>query len=65
MIRIAATATLAMALWIVPSIGTRGQGTLGDRFAHADRAIAGDEARGRAVLARADQQVAAAVVALH
>nr|WP_310524373.1 hypothetical protein [Polymorphobacter sp.] len=61
MFRIATTAALAAALWVVPSVGTRGQGTLGDRFVHADRAIVQDTAAGRAVLARADAQVVAAV----
>ena len=62
------TAVLAAALWIVPSVGTRGQGTLGDRFAHPDRAVmtaAEDpDAATRAVLSRADALVARAVAGL-
>jgi hypothetical protein len=61
----AATAALAAALWIVPSVGTRGQGTLGDRFVHPDRQIVSDDAAGRAALARADAAVTAAVAALQ
>ena len=64
MFRIASVAALAAALWVVPSVGTRGQGTLGDRFVHADRAIVADTAEGRAVLARADAQVAVAIAGL-
>lgn len=63
---------LAIGLWVVPSGGTRGQGTsghgtLGDRFVHADRGIVSGagvarlDAAGRAILRRADAQVAAAV----
>jgi hypothetical protein len=62
------TAVLAAALWIVPSVGTRGQGTLGDRFAHPDRAVMetaeGSDASMRAALTRADAVVASAVVGL-
>lgn len=64
MTRIVTIGALAAAMWIMPSVGTRGQGTLGDRFVHADRAIVSDDAAGRAVLAHADQQVAAAVAGL-
>jgi hypothetical protein len=63
----AATAALAAALWIVPSVGTRGQGTLGDRFAHPDRSVMGaaePDAATRAALTRADALVAGAVAAL-
>ncbi len=63
-----ATGIAALALWIVPSVGTRGQGTLGDRFVHADSAVmaAGAEPDGavRTVLARADAVVAKAVSGL-
>ena len=49
----------------MPSVGTRGQGTLGDRFAHADRDVMAGEAEPdaavRAALARADALVAEAV----
>lgn len=59
------TGIAALALWIVPSVGTRGQGTLGDRFAHADRDVMAGEAEPdaavRAALARADALVADAV----
>ncbi len=30
---------LAAVLWVVPSIGSHGMGTLGERFAHADRGL--------------------------
>ncbi|MBC7519664.1 MAG: hypothetical protein H7268_01010 [Sandarakinorhabdus sp.] len=59
-----ATAVLATALWIVPSVGTRGQGTFGDRFVHADRDLAAPNAAGHAALQRADAVVAAAVAGL-
>lgn len=63
-----ATGIAALALWIVPSVGTRGQGTLGDRFAHADRAVVSTEeapaAAARAALAHADAIVAKAVSGL-
>lgn len=63
MSRIGAAAALAAALWVVPSVGTRGQGTLDDRFVHPDRTIvAGDDAD--VALARADRAVAAAVAGL-
>lgn len=73
-------AGLAAALWAVPSVGTRGQGTVGhgtldDRFVHADRAIvtvaeraardaSAADAAGSAILHRADVQLAAAVAGL-
>lgn len=59
-----ATAALALGLWVVPSVGTRGQGTLGDRFVHVDRAIVSDDAAAHDSLARADHVVVAAVAAL-
>lgn len=62
--QLAATAVLATALWIVPSVGTRGQGTLGDRFVHADRDLVPATASGRATLTRADAAVAKAVAGL-
>ncbi len=62
-LKITATAVLAAALWVVPSVGTRGQGTLGDRFTHPDRGIFGEDARSRELLARTDAIVAAAAAA--
>lgn len=62
-----ATAALAAALWIVPSVGTRGQGTLGDRFVHPDRSVLSrgePDAAARATLVRADALVAGAVAGL-
>jgi len=70
------TGIAALALWIVPSVGTRGQGTLGDRFAHADRAVMAPNDRSgaevdvepdaatKAALARADSLVVRAVSGL-
>jgi hypothetical protein len=62
------TGVAALALWIVPSVGTRGQGTLGDRFTHADRAVVARDAEPdrttKAALARADAMVAKAVSGL-
>lgn len=63
----AATAALAAALWIVPSVGTRGQGTLGDRFVHPDREVMSNDepdAATRASLTRADAIVAGEVASL-
>lgn len=62
-LQIATTCAVAAALWVVPSVGTRGQGTLGDRFVHADRSVVGNGAAARATLMRADAAVAAAVAA--
>ena len=59
-----ATVALALAMWVVPSVGTRGQGTLGDRFVHADRALVADTAAGHNALERADAIVAGAVAGL-
>jgi hypothetical protein len=64
MVKVAITAFLASALWMMPSVGTRGQGTLGDRFAHADRRLVSDNAAGHALLQRADVEVAQAVAGL-
>ena len=61
---LAAMAALTLGLWIVPSVGTRGQGTLGDRFVHVDRGIVSSDAAGRALLARADRAVTAVVAGL-
>lgn len=65
-LQITASAVLAAALWIVPSVGTRGQGTLGDRFVHPDRTLVAGSAPGaiaaeRALLLQADDVVAKAV----
>lgn len=63
-LRLSAAAALAAALWIVPSAVTQGQGTLGDRFAHADRALIGGAAVGRSALATGDSVSALAVEGL-
>lgn len=55
---------LAAVLWVVPSIGTQGMGTIGQRFAHADRALveAGNDAAAlRPALLAADAEVEAAL----
>ncbi len=52
-----AIAGLAVTLWIVPSIGTQGQGTIGQRFSHIDRALASD--KGAPALRAADAAVEA------
>lgn len=59
-----ATAVLATALWVVPSVGTRGQGTIGDRFVHADRDLVAPNAAGKSSLRSADAVVAKAVTGL-
>lgn len=32
-------ASIALALWVVPSLGTQGMGTIGQRYTHPDRAM--------------------------
>jgi hypothetical protein len=59
-----AVTALVAAFWAVPSVGTRGQGTLGDRFVHADRSLVGESPAARESLRRADQAVARAVAGL-
>lgn len=59
--RIATAAAVAGGLWVVPSVGTQGQGTLGDRFSHTDRALVGGNSVGRAALIAGDDVVASAV----
>ena len=59
-----ATIALAAVLWVVPSIGSRGMGTTGEPFAHADRSlveagVSRDEVRAR--LRDADARVEAAL----
>lgn len=55
---------LAAVLWVVPSIGTQGMGTIGQRFAHADRGLATDRSNAatRLALSRADTAVETALV---
>ncbi len=62
--KIAAVTSLVAAFWAMPSVGTRGQGTLGDRFVHVDRALIADSPQARVLLARADRAVARAVAGL-
>ena len=62
--QVAATVVLAAVLWVVPSGGTRGQGTLGDRFSHADLKLLAGDVGDRAALRRADVVVNAAVAGL-
>jgi hypothetical protein len=38
---------LAAVLWVVPSIGTQGMGTIGQRFSHADRVLLEDPTDGQ------------------
>ena len=59
-------AGLAAILWIVPSIGTQGMGTIGQRFSHPDAALAdgsqdATSPAARAALARADAAVEGAL----
>lgn len=52
-------------LWIVPSIGTQGMGTINTRVAHADAplfdTVPDQRAAARAVVARADADVESAI----
>lgn len=55
---------LAAVLWVVPSMGTQGMGTIGQRFGHADRALiesGSDAAALRPALLAADAEVEAAL----
>jgi hypothetical protein len=61
---------LSGVLWVIPSLGTQGMGTIGQRFAHADRdlvaeaAVSPDDASSasaRTALLRADAAVESAV----
>ncbi len=61
---VAVTVCLAVVLWVIPSVGTHGQGTLGNRFAHADQDVIAATPRGQASLVRADHLVSDAVARL-
>lgn len=52
---------LAAVLWVVPSIGTQGMGTIGERHSHVDRGlvVGADDNRQVAALRHADIAVAA------
>lgn len=55
-----AVMALAGTLWVVPSIGSQGMGTIGERFYHSDRGLVRDEVDDspmRVALRRADAQV--------
>lgn len=57
------TIGLAAVLWVVPSIGTQGMGTIGQRFSHPDAALAdGRSEAGTTTAVRATLQHADAVV---
>ncbi|MGI4876606.1 MAG: hypothetical protein ACRYG4_03895 [Janthinobacterium lividum] len=62
------TLGLAGALWVMPSVGTQGMGTMGQRYAHPDRAVFDavstdvhlmDQAK--SILQHADRSVEAAI----
>ena len=57
------TLGLALVLWVVPSIGTQGMGTIGQRYSHADRGLIVEAEVGarRDALRRADAAVEAAL----
>ena len=66
--KLALVAALSAVLWVVPSVGTQGMGTIGQRFTHPDRGLIDaaadrprDAARTRAVLQRAARAVEAAL----
>ena len=56
---------LTMVMWVVPSVGTQGMGTIGQRFNHPDAALFDDQpgAReaARTALRRADAVTEAAL----
>ena len=59
----ALTAAVTAALWVVPSIGTQGMGTLGQRFSHPDDSLVAGVSNDteRTVLQRVDARVMAAL----
>lgn len=57
-------AALAIGLWVMPSVGTQGQGTLGDRYVHADRALFEADRHARRALDAGDAAARSAVSAL-
>lgn len=61
--KISVVAVAAGLLWIVPSIGTQGMGTLGQRFSHPDDGLitGASMAEERAALQRVDERVSAAL----
>ncbi len=61
---VAAVIGVAAALWVVPSVGTHGQGTLGNRLVHADQDVIAATAQAQASLVRADHLVSDAVAGL-
>ena len=57
-------AALAIGLWVMPSVGTQGQGTLGDRYVHADRVLFEPDRHARRALDAGDAAAGSAVSAL-
>ena len=55
--RALAVCCLTMLLWVVPSVGTQGQGSRAQRFVHVDGAVMGQRADANAALAVADRVV--------
>lgn len=56
-------AVIAAALWVVPSLGTQGMGTIGKRFSHPDRDLVETAAQpAQPLLQRADTVVEASVL---
>ncbi len=54
-------AMLTAALWIVPSVGTKGMGTLNQRVVHPDARLVDDGSASRGTLARLDSLVEGAL----
>ena len=63
-IRFAIVAALVSVFWVVPSVSSRGESALGDRFVHVDEALLGDSAASHLALRRADQVAIRAVAGL-
>ena len=62
--RFAAVAGLVCAFWVVPSVASRGEGALRDRFVHVDAALLLDSAASHRALQRADLITIRAVTGL-
>lgn len=61
LLSLSALSVMALGLWVMPSVGTQGQGTLGDSFVHADKAVFKSDPQSRSVLGAGDAIVARAI----
>ncbi|MGL4541779.1 MAG: hypothetical protein ACRCUI_04625 [Polymorphobacter sp.] len=64
-IKTAGVATLALVMWVIPSLGTQGIGTIGHRVAHPDRRLVALADAGEAAGHDADAVLRAADMAVR